>query len=81
MLTKDSIHKSGIARDNIIDIKGNSRPWNKPKEYSNIFEPFPLKTPEGIHEFMTLAPINFQHPKNAPNPYKPNDDKREAGIK
>lgn len=46
MLTKDSIHKSGIARDNIIDIKGNNRPWNEPKECSNIFEHFPLKTPD-----------------------------------
>lgn len=30
---------------------------------------------------MTLAPINFQHPKNVPNPYKPKDDTREALTK
>lgn len=64
-----------IAKDNIIDIKGNNRPWNEPKVSSNIFEHFPLKTPEGIHEFMTLAPI-----KCVPNLYKSKDDTREAGI-
>lgn len=71
MLTKDSIHNSGIAKDNLIDMKGNNRAWNEPKECGNIFEHFQLKIPEGIHEFITVAPTNFQDPKNMPNTYKP----------